>query len=286
MPRFLYALIAFALIVLAVLPAPSFVTLAQTVPNLHLPLVMRGGDSLPTSAPTPTATPRVRMTPLPIPTPTRIPPTPTLTATNTPGPTDTPVPSGDVVVLSSTAFVPYEGSGGLYIVGEVQNLTTANAGLIRINAVLRDSNGLILTGTDGYALINTLVPDMISPFRIIFLEAPESWASYELTVTWDTFGTDPIGLDIVSHEGYFGQLDSFRVRGTVRNQTGEARDFVQVVVTAYNADGQVVGADASFTNPTTLQPGQQVAYDVEMYFWAGKPDRSQVALYKVAAYDD
>ena len=289
MPRFLYGLIALILLTLAALPVIPFAALAQTIPNLHLPLVMRGVDGLPTLLPSPTSTLGVIT-----PTPTQIPPTftptatntpiPTATATNTRVPTSTPTPSARVVVLSSTAFVPLEASGELYIVGELQNLTNRNAGLVKINAVLRDSNGVSLASTDGYATIDPLVPDMLSPFRVIFSNAPETWDSYELTVTWTNFGAEPLGLDITSHEGYFGQSDSFRVRGVVHNQASEAREYVFIVVTVYNADGEVIGTDFSFAAPSTLQPGQQVTFDVEVYSWAGKPDRSQLALYKVAAY--
>ncbi len=275
MPQLRYVLVTLLLFVLATRPLFSDSSSAQTIPKVHLPIVSLGISSVPTTFATRTPT----HTPTPTDTPT-ITPTPTLTPTLTP----TPGPTGEVVVLSSTAFTPTADS--LYIVGEIQNNTNRNVQAVQINAILRERSGMILTGEDGRALVTVLEPGDIAPFRVVMQSGAGAWMAYELTVNWSESSDPPVGLDIMSREGYFGQADAFHVRGTMRNQTSEVRDAVTVVVTAYDETGAVVGADFSATNPATLQPGQEISYTVEIPFWAGQPEQSTIDLFKVAAYSN
>jgi len=278
MHRFLIAL--FAIIALAALGDFPTAT-GQTIPSpIYLPLIYGAAPSTitPTSIPTilPTTTPTATNTPSQ--TPTR---TPSSTATNTP----TPQPAGNIDIRNTSAFVPYEGSDGLYVVGEVINNTTGNVWLVKINVVLRDAGGTIVTGENGYSLISTLAPGMVSPFRVLFFDVPD-WSTYELTVTSDNTNDGPVALELTNIETYFDSGDAFHTRGNVRNQTGENREFSRVFVTLYDSADTVIGTDYQYTNPTDLAPGQQVLFDVNVYFWNGKPDHSRIASYSVVAFDD
>jgi hypothetical protein len=72
----------------------------------------------------------------------------------------------------------------------------------------------------------------------------------------------------------------------VKNQDTIQHTFVQIFLVMYDSNNQVIGVDYTFTNPTTLAPGQEVPFDIDAYFWKGKPDHSQVARYTIQAYDD
>lgn len=191
----------------------------QTIPPpVHLPLIQPGGSSV-NQTPTPISTPTRTFTPTPTSTPTR-----TATPTNTP----TQQPAGNITIRKETLFEPFEGSNGLDIVGEVVNDTTGDVQFVKVNAVLRDANGAILTGGDGYSMIDTLSPAMASPFRVSLFNVPDGWQSYELTATYSQASHGPIGLDLSDIETYFDGFDAFHVRGNVRNQTGETREFVKI----------------------------------------------------------
>jgi hypothetical protein len=214
-------------------------------------------------------------------TPTQI-PTPTVEPTPIP---PTPVPK-TVVVKSSTAYRPYSGSDSLYIDGEVQNNTGRNVAFVKINSVLRNAAGAIVNGEESYADIERLSPGMTSPFSIILSNVTTPWDRYELTVTWTNTDHGPIQLEVKNTESYFDGSDAFHVRGTVRNQTNGTQRYVQLYVTMYDVNNVVIGTEYEYTNPTDLAPGQEVPFDVEVYFWNGKPDRSRVARFNVRAYQD
>lgn len=190
-----------------------------------------------------------------------------------------------VVVLSSNTFVPYQGSSSLYLIGEVLNDTSSNVEFVKINGILRNNAGQIVDGSYSYSYIDKLTPGMVSPFLIIFY-SPPAWESYELTVTWSTTDQSPYALEIINPEAYFDSYDAYHVRGIVRNQYPVPRTFVKVFLTMYDNNNQVIGAEYNYTNPTTLEAGQEVPFDIEAYFWKYKPDRSKVTRYTIRAFDD
>ncbi len=220
-----------------------------------------------------------RLVDTPTPTKTLV-PTPTLTST----PTPTQVPPS-VRVLSSTAFNPYEGSNDLYIVGEVLNNTASNVEFVRINATLRDLSGNVVDSDYTYSDIGILTPGMKSPFNVIFFDPPQ-WATYDLVVTWSTTSSYPYPLELLNSTFYFDSYDAFHVAGEIRNQYSVDRTYVEAYLTLYDASGTVIGVGSAFTNPYDLTPGLTASFDVEVYPWAGKPDRSRVASLQLQVLDD
>ena len=255
------------LIIAVLFLLPAAITLgAPANPNGYLPVVIK--------QPTHTFTPEATASATPTFTPT-----PEVTATPTAEP-----PKG-VVVLSSNAFVPYEGSDYVYIVGEVLNNTNSNVQFVRINVTLRDASGNVVGLDYSYAKIDILPPNTKSPFLVIFFD-PLPWETYETAVTWDKTSQPAYFLEILSHTPYFDSLDAYHVVGEVKNPYTHALQFVKVLLTVYDANGQVIGVDYVYTDPTTLSPGQAVAFDVSAYFWKYKPDRSKIHSYSIQAVGD
>lgn len=220
--------------------------------------------------------------------PTRPSVTPSTTTTATTVPTTTPtstsIPMANVVIISSNTFVPYTGSTSLYIVGEVRNEGTSIATSIQINAVLRNTDGKIVDGSYSYSAMSSLSNGMTSPFLIIFSNPP-AWSLYELTVTASVTTQEPYELQFINPEVYFDSSDAYHVRGKVYNQDILVHSSVQVLLTMYDQNDQVVGMATGYTNPSTLNSNQEVPFDIYAYFWKYKPDRSKVVRYVIHSYD-
>jgi hypothetical protein len=56
--------------------------------------------------------------------------------------------------------------------------------------------------------------------------------------------------------------------------------------TLYDVDAEIIGVGYSYTNPYDLRPGQTASFDVEVYFWKGKPNRSTVGWHFLQVFDD
>lgn len=187
--------------------------------------------------------------------------------------------------MSSNAFVPYEGSTSLYIVGEIQNNTSENVEFAKISTVLRDSDGNVVGSEYTYADIDILTPGMKSPFFNIFFE-PLPWSSYDSSVSYRTTTDQPHPIEIINHTAYFDSYSAFHVVGEVRNQYSDTRTYVQAFVTLYDSGGEVIGTDYSYTIKDELAPGETDTFHVEVYFWMGKPDQSRVVSYDLQVIDN
>lgn len=187
--------------------------------------------------------------------------------------------------MSSNAFEPYEGSGNIYIAGEVLNNTGSNVRFVQISGTLRDVNGSVVDSTYTYADISVVTPNNKSPFLMIFSDPP-AWATYELTVSWDTTSELPYPLQILNSTSYFDSSDAFHVVGEITNQYSEERTFIEAYVTIYDSNGNVIGVGSSYTNPYDLTPGETASFDTDIYFWKGKPDQNQVASFSLQVIDD
>ena len=249
-----------------------------TPASFYLPIVAKQDTPTPTLTPTATSTPIATFTPVPTNTPV---PTPTITPSPPPSPTQAPV----VLVLSSQGFIPYQGSKSYYIVGEVLNNTGNNVWLIEISATLRDASGKVVGSDSSYAIIDNLTPGMKSPFRVLFFDVP-TFTSYDLVVTWDTTSSQPYLLEVLNQSSRFDSSSAYHVVGEIHNQHSQKRTFVRAVVTLYNASGQVVGVDYSYTNPDELGPGQTASFDTDVSSWVGRPNRGNIASYSLQVVDD
>ena len=206
-------------------------------------------------------------------------------STTVPEPTPTSSPSNNVVVMNTSAFEPSSDSKSVYLVGEVRNETASIVQYAKITAVLRDMSGKAVDSNYGYSSIDKLAPGMISPFRIIFANPP-AWTSYELAVMWSNTDKASVELQVINPETFFDSSDAYHVRGTVGNQTSTQRTYVKVVLTMYNSAGKVIGEAYDYINPTTIEPGQEVPFEISIASWAGKPDRDNVVRSTIRAFED
>ncbi|MGH9951548.1 MAG: FxLYD domain-containing protein [Nitrososphaeraceae archaeon] len=69
------------------------------------------------------------------------------------------------------------------------------------------------------------------------------------------------------------------VVGEVENGLGRVIDYVKVTGTFYEANNQVIGTDFVFTDPSSLEAGETVPFDLTLFTDAVDP--SQVSSYKI-----
>ena len=55
---------------------------------------------------------------------------------------------------------------------------------------------------------------------------------------------------------------NMHIVGEVINESYQLVRFVEITATFYDANNRVIGTDFTFTNPSTLQPGQRAPFDM------------------------
>jgi len=184
-------------------------------------------------------------------TPTIIPASPTKVpakATNIPA---LPTPSAPPLeILSSQSYVD---AGWYHIVGEVRNNTDDPMEFVKIIATLHDDNNNI-TGTDfTYTELDVIPPGGKSPFET----GTDQYAGttiYKLQVQGDpgVLGRQDL---VISGDSSYEDYGWLHIQGEVQNTGTTPAEFVKLIVTLYDANGNVVGMDFSYTELDTIPAG-------------------------------
>jgi hypothetical protein len=82
---------------------------------------------------------------------------------------------------------------------------------------------------------------------------------------------------ILSQYSYVNNIGSMHIVGEVLNQAPVTAKFVKIIATFYNANGQVIGTDFTYADPTDLAPGQRAPFDVIAL-------EGSVPLYQMSSY--
>lgn len=82
-------------------------------------------------------------------------------------------------------------------------------------------------------------------------------------------------LNITSSTHFFDR-DNFKIVGEVLNQGSNDLELVKVIVTLYDSDGNVIGTELTYTNPSDVSPQQTAPFEIII----GQGDVSNVSAIK------
>ena len=184
---------------------------------------------------------------------------PSPTATDTPSPDSTLAP---VAIRGTTDYMT--ANGERHVVGEVTNGTGGSIWFVKVVGTFYDAAGQVITTTSTYTMFDIVGAGEVSPFDLALLEPPPSIDHHSVRVEYATTDLPPVRVEIAGHQGSVSDTGSYHVVGEVRNQNAFAVNFVQVVVTFYNAQGEVVRTGFPNTTLNMLSPDQTAPFDVAL----------------------
>jgi LysM repeat protein len=176
-----------------------------------------------------------------------------------PTPTPTPMPLRIVGLAFHRTPV-----GSLWCLGEVQNERDEFLELVQLRVTLYNVDGERVDEAEGFTVAD-IVPGLgRAPFALLFPNPPASgYASYEVAVV----GGEPVLYWGGRHrelvvEGLEAEMEdlAFRVVGEVVNAGQENATDVELTITAYDEEGQVVGVRQVALDP--LPADERRAFEV------------------------
>lgn len=164
-----------------------------------------------------------------------------------------------------------------YIVGEITNTTSFNLSFVEIIATYYDQEEIVIGTTFTFTELDILLPDQTSPFEISSYPDTIQPASYKLDIDYHTTDEQPFsGLHIKSSSDSIDNLGFFKIVGEVENTSSSSAQFVQIIVTYYDAQNNVIGTDFTFTQVTIVQSGTTASFELSSY-----PRQLRPASYKL-----
>jgi len=261
MKKFFLILIVSVLLTACSTTASNTTRTSRQTPVAQLPV--QSNQSLATAQPTIADS----SSPTPIPATVTPSPVPSVTPDATADPSQ---PAGlDVIARQGYAM-----NDGFYIVGELLNNTATPMGNIKITATYyyqRAGKPVALGTMDGTTLLDVIpafgmAPFLIGPYASTTTKAgPVTW--YDLHEEGQTDTLPRQDLEVQTGANSYSTGSWLYVRGEILNKGTTDAKFVKAVVTLYDQYGNVIGAMATYTNPSTIPAGGYAPFSVSTEYW-------------------
>jgi hypothetical protein len=160
--------------------------------------------------------------------------------------------------------------GSLHIVGEMQNNFNVPINQIELQASLF-SNGVLIDSINSASLLNTIMPDMKSPFDFIILgDKAKQVDGYSLDLVYQI--SEPKGqvIDITDANFARDKFNNLVITGTVANRGDITANTIAVIATLYDSEGKVAGVSKAQVEPDYLRAEEMAFFIVRI------PDKSQI----------
>jgi LysM repeat protein len=188
---------------------------------------------------------------------------------NQPTPTPTPLP----FQIANVGF--YETPvGGFWCLGEVINNTGANIEQVQVGVSLYDAEGEMVSHGSTFTEFDTIPNGGKMPFALLFTERPSNFSHHQVTalggVAIAHWGRNYMDLTIESDHGEASGERAYVVTGQVRNTGQYDAEQIRIVVTAYDAEGQVVGVRRGSPETQTLGVSESSPFRVSLSSLGGQ----------------
>ncbi|EDM81687.1 hypothetical protein PPSIR1_22259 [Plesiocystis pacifica SIR-1] len=159
-----------------------------------------------------------------------------------------------------------------WALGFVENTSGVFLENPKVTAVLVDEGGAELGTFQGYAMIDELAPGVRAPVSILVNDPPKyADIRYEFNPEQADYLSDPVdGLRVEALQPRRKRY-GWKVEGKVLSEASKPAQFVKVVVSALDADGQLVGATSTYIDEDKLEPGGEARWSTTSMDTARKP---------------
>ena len=188
---------------------------------------------------------------------------------NQPTPTPTPLP----FQVANVGF--YETPvGSLWCLGEVINNTGASIEQVQVAVSLYDAGDEMVATGSTFTEFDIVPNGDRMPFALLFTEPPSDFSHHQVValsgVTVAHWGHNYLDLTIELDHGEASSERVYVVTGQVRNTGQYEAEQIRIVVTAYDAEGRVVGIRRANPETQTLGVGESSPFGVSLSSLGGQ----------------
>jgi hypothetical protein len=167
-----------------------------------------------------------------------------------------------IQILSTSSHI--DNAGNFHIIGEVNNTSENNQGLVNINSTLYDSFNNVIGHSSTYSTIESLRPGELSPFEIVINNPQQANKInyYALFTSSQASQEKPANLLLNLSNIYFDHMTNPHIAGNITNLGQSPISSIKVIGTFYNNLSHVIGTNITNINYNNLSNGQSVPFDL------------------------
>lgn len=168
--------------------------------------------------------------------------------------------------------------GYLHVVGMVANVGSEDAQFVQIVGTFYDSAGNVVQTQNTFTDRSIVPAGDVSPFEVLVQDQGQQITKMKLTVEGEAATDSPVtGLQAMHMTTSTDDVGYVHVKGEVQNSGKATATFVKVIVAYYDSAGDITAVATTFTNPSTLNPGDSAPFDaIEDGKYAGPSPSTRV----------
>ncbi len=193
----------------------------------------------------------------------------------TPTPTPTPIP-----LTIQGLYVRSTRWGDVWILGEVVNDSGMDVEQVLVSAALLDEKARVVATASSPIALVFLPKGERAPFAVRMQNAPETFASYQVTVVRALpgfLGSYYLDLAVEGAQGESEGYHTFFLDGQVRNLGSEDAVGVTLVATLYDALGRVIGLREGVPEHNVIPVGGVTQFHLEAQLFGGPVAKWHIA---------
>jgi hypothetical protein len=166
--------------------------------------------------------------------------------------------------------------GYLHIIGEVVNNQDTAYEFLKLVGTIYDERGNVLDTEFTYSEIEVIPPYGKSPFDISFKGGARSVEEYEVDAQGDKTTPLPKKLELSKPNIFQDDIGYTHIVGEVTNTGSETANFVKVIASFYNTQGELVGNSFTYTEFSDIYPGQKSSFEISENYFSEPPSYYQI----------
>ena len=182
-----------------------------------------------------------------------------------------PIPRADAP-LKILSFTCWERNSNAYIYAELQNIGLRNLEYVKLGVILLDENDRIVYVGDAFSEIKILLPGQKTP--VFELQPNMPYERCRVFVEgWEETDEQPYKeFEVRNAYSFVDRYGFLHVVGEVVNIGAKTAERVEVVVTFYDKEGNIVSSDREPVTPFVLEPKAFGFFDSSTFIGVGKID--------------
>jgi PKD repeat protein len=180
-----------------------------------------------------------------------------------------PIPKADAP-LKILSLRCWKKDDNAYIYAELQNTGSRNLDYVKLGIILLDVDDRIVYVGDSFSQIEILLPGQKTPVFELQPNTPYE-RCHVFVESWEETGEQPYReFEVRDVNSFVDKYGFLHVVGKVVNVGVRTAEEVEVVVTFYDSEGNIVSSERESVTPSELKPGSYGSFDASTFIGVDK----------------